>query len=54
MGIFTLGKVPYCQSSDLLMRKKRAHIFAPNIYGGKYIYPSNIIFAYVDNQNGNI
>ena len=32
--------------------KQREHIFAPNIYGGKYIYTSNIIFACVDNHKG--
>ena len=30
--------------------KQMEHIFDPNIYVGKYIYPSNNIFVYVDNN----
>ena len=30
--------------------QQREQSFAPNIHGGKYIYPSNIISAYVDNH----
>ena len=41
-----------CRSNYLLVRKIKGTHFSPNIYGRKYIYPSNIIFAYVDNHKG--
>ena len=52
MGIFTLGKVLSYVSSDFLMRKIKGTYFSPNIYDGKYIYTSNIIFEYIDNHKG--
>ena len=52
MVVFTLGKVLSCGSSDLLVHKIKGAHLSPNIFGGKYIYTSNTIFAYVDNEKG--